>query len=50
MKTDRSVLFETILIFLYLLGGLSTFVYFLHSLVLMYSQHADIAAELQLFL
>lgn len=51
MKTDKASLFETILIIVYVLGSLSTLVYFLHSLIiLIYSQSPDVAAQLELFL
>ncbi len=51
MKTDKASLFETILILVYVLGSLSTLVYFLHSLIILISsQRPDFAAQLELFL
>lgn len=50
MKTDLACLFETILIFVHMLGSLSRLVYFLHSLtILIYSQRPDFTAPLGTF-
>lgn len=51
MNTDKISVFEAISIILYVVVSLSTLVYFLHTLVVVfYSQAADFAAQVEPFL
>ncbi len=51
MNSDNISFFETILLVVYVLGSLSTLVYFLRTLVvLFYSQPVDFAAQFELIL